>query len=157
MPYIPKQYITTEDIAAEFGRLTAFVNLFVISFDNVTPVATVDGSNAATTMALANSNKAKVNTLLTVLKAAGIASGVAAITTPDGIDPATTQTLSNANKATINLILAALAAANIAVSITAIATADGIDAATTQTLANANKAKINALLPVLVAQRFMSP
>lgn len=40
--------------------------------DNVTAVSTADGSDPATTQALANALKAKLNTLLAELKEAGV-------------------------------------------------------------------------------------
>ncbi len=67
MPYTPKTSLDAQSVAGEFKRMAEGQKA-----NNVAANATVNGSDAATTQALANSLKTTVNNILTELKAAGL-------------------------------------------------------------------------------------
>lgn len=70
--FVPKDKLDSQSVGKEIKRLAEHVNSGGGIIDNVPAVATADGSDPATTMALANALKASHNTLLAELKEAGL-------------------------------------------------------------------------------------
>ncbi len=67
MPYTPKRYIEPGSAGAEIKKLAEGRVATTIAAE-----ATANGSDAATTQALANALKTKLNAVIAALKAAGL-------------------------------------------------------------------------------------